>query len=197
MSPDRATPLTNEEQLGLLLPVLTRRDLDEAEADNITRARSWLFNRRTPVPTSAIVSERWLRELHRRMYHEVWSWAGTYRTTERNLGVPPWQIASELHMLIEDVRFWLQATGAAKMPDDEIAVRMSHRAVVIHPYPNGNGRWSRLLADALAVSLGRPLFSWGSTSLSTPSTLRQNYVDALRKADKALDYAPLLVFARS
>ena len=188
--------MTDEELRGLLLPVLTRADLDRAEADNITRARvQVLGGRRRPL--SVVLTQRWMCRLHRRMFDEVWSWAETLRRTDRNNGVEPWRIGPELKVLIDDVTFWAADTGPFAMPGDEVCVRLSHRAVQIHPFANGNGRWSRLLADVAATALDRPVFSWGGSALRSADDTRRAYLEALRVADRALDYQPLLTFARS
>jgi Fic family protein len=75
-------------------------------------------------------------------------------------------------------------------------VRFHHTLVAIHPFPNGNGRWSRLMADTLAIRLGRPRFTWGRNSLLTGGEVRQAYIRALKTADNH-DYAALMEFARS
>jgi fido (protein-threonine AMPylation protein) len=80
---------------------------------------------------------------------------------------------------------------------DECAIRFGYRLVVIHPFPNGNGRWSRLAADALIVALGGSRFSWGGASLNGATQLRRNYITALGAADAASDFGPLMTFARS
>jgi Fic-DOC domain mobile mystery protein B len=192
--PDRATPLTDAELNGLRLPLLTRAELNLAEAQNIGRAVSWLFSHLRP---EAVTREAWLKNLHRRMYGEVWTWAGQYRTTNRNLGVPHWQIRVAMHNLEADTRAWLADTTSGRYGDDECALRFGYRLVVIHPFPNGNGRWSRLASDALVLALGRPRFTWGRNSLVEPSALRRNYIAALQTADTDRGFRPLIEFARS
>jgi Fic-DOC domain mobile mystery protein B len=194
--PDGATPLTEAELNGLRLPLLTRAELNLAEAQNIGRAVSWLFSHRRLRPES-VTREAWLKNLHRRMYGEVWTWAGQYRTTDRNLGVPYWQIRVDMHNLEADVHAWLADTTSGRYGDDECALRFGYGLVVIHPFPNGNGRWSRLASDALVLALGRPRFTWGRNSLVEPSTLRRNYIAALQTADTDRDLRPLIEFARS
>jgi len=93
-----------------------------------------------------ILSERFVRELHKRMFGSTWAWAGAFRTTEKNIGVDPAQIAVRLRDLLEDVRYWIEHNT---YPVDEIALRFHHRLVVIHPFPNGNGRHARLMTDVL------------------------------------------------
>lgn len=194
--PDGATPLTDAELNGLRLPLLTRAELNLAEAQNIGRAFSWLFSHRRLRPES-VTREAWLKNLHRRMYGEVWTWAGQYRTTDRNLGVPYWQIHVDMHNLEADVHAWLADTTSGRYGDDECALRFGYRLVVIHPFPNGNGRWSRLASDALVLALGQPRFTWGRNSLVEPSALRRNYIAALQTADTERDLRPLIEFARS
>ena len=186
---DANTPLDAEERQQLIPSYITlRRELNEAEQINIAHAAKWLSSRR-----GDLLDEGFLRELHRRMFGQVWRWAGKYRETPRNIGVDANRIRMDIAQAIDDARFW--AANATYAPD-EIAVRFAHRLVAIHPFPNGNGRLSRMVGDLLAMQLGRPRFSWGSQSLIDANMTRAKYVAALRAAD-ALDLAPLISFARS
>lgn len=186
---DAATPLTPEERDGLIPSYITlRAELNEAEQIGIADAARWAFAARRDI-----LDEKALLQLHRRMFKDVWRWAGRFRTTERNIGVPAWRIGPDLHQLLDDVRYWVEH---ASYPPDEIAVRFHHQLVLIHPFPNGNGRFSRLAADLLAVRLGRPRFSWGSGDLVAIDELRRRYVSALRAADQH-EIDPLVIFARS
>ena len=186
---DAATPLTPDEKKGLVPSYITlRRELNEAEQFGITEAEEWAFSRKRDV-----LDETFLRRLHKRMFKDVWRWAGEFRTTARNIGVEPWQITSMLRNLLEDTNYWI---SHETYPPDEIAVRFHHRLVLIHPFPNGNGRHARLATDLLLVKLGQERFTWGRTSLVTPGKTRQQYIAALRAAD-AHDIQPLLAFVRS
>lgn len=186
---DAATPLTQDEKQGLIPSYITlRRELNEAEQLGITAAEEWAFSRKRDV-----LDEIFLRRLHKRMFKDVWRWAGELRTTPRNIGVEPWNITSMLRNLIEDARYWVLHEI---YPPDEIAVRFHHRLVMIHPFPNGNGRHARLAADLLLVKLGQERFTWGRVSLVNAGETRQKYVAALRAAD-AHDLKPLLAFVRS
>jgi Fic-DOC domain mobile mystery protein B len=195
--PADATPLTEAERKGLLLPVLTRAELNRAEAENIIDAMSWLFLSRRRLRPAAVTNEEWLKRLHRRMYREVWAWAGHYRTADRNLGVPYWRIRMDIRNILDDAQTWLTDSSAERYGSDECAVRFGYRLVVVHPFPNGNGRWSRLVSDALVVALGGTRFTWGGTSLAEPTTLRRDYISALHAADNHDDFGPLLAFARA
>jgi len=195
--PANTTPLTDGERRGLLLPVLTRAELNRVEAENINEAMTWLFFSRRRLRSGSVTREEWLKSLHRRMYGQVWAWAGQYRTADRNLGVPYWQIRVDIHDLEADVQAWLSGTSAARYSNDECAIRFGYRLVAIHPFPNGNGRWSRLASDALVVALGGTRFTWGGASLTEAGTLRRTYIAALQKADMDRDFGPLMSFARS
>jgi fido (protein-threonine AMPylation protein) len=121
--PADATPLTEDERQGLLLPVLTRAELNRAEAENISAAMSWLFFSRRRLRPEAVTRETWLTGLHRRMYDQVWSWAGRYRTTERNLGMPYWQIRIGMRDLEADALTWLADRTVSRYSADECAIR--------------------------------------------------------------------------
>jgi Fic-DOC domain mobile mystery protein B len=195
--PNDGTPLTDEERQGLRLPVLTRKELNRAEAENISRAMTWLFLSRRRLRPESVTREAWLKRLHWRMYDQVWIWAGQYRTADRNLGIPYWQIRVGMRNLEADAQAWLTDTSATRFNDDECAIRLGYRLVVIHPFPNGNGRWSRLASDALIVALGGHRFTWGGASLTETGQLRRSHITALQAADTAGDFGPLMAFARS
>ena len=170
------TPLTAEEREQLIPSYITlRHELNEAEQINIGAALRWADGRRRDI-----LNRDFLCELHQRMFGDVWRWAGQYRSTARNIG-------------IDDARYWVEH---ATYPPDEIAVRFSHRLVAIHPFPNGNGRFSRLVGDLLAHQLGQRPFMWGQINLVSAGETRQRYIEALRAADNH-DIKPLLFFARS
>ncbi|AMS29691.1 MAG TPA: mobile mystery protein B [Hyphomonadaceae bacterium] len=183
------TPLEPEEREQLIPSYITlRRELNEAEQINIADAAKWLASRKRDV-----LDEKFLRTLHTRMFGKVWKWAGDYRKTPRNIGVEAWRIPMDVAQAIDDAKFWVaNSTFSA----DEIVVRFSHRLVAIHPFPNGNGRFSRMVGDLFAQQLGQPRFSWGSQNLVNATTTRRAYVEALRAAD-AYDFSLLIAFARS
>jgi len=139
-----------------------------------------------------MVSDEYIRKLHRRMFDQTWKWAGQYRRSDKNLGIPFQEIRESLATLSGDARYWLE--NATYAPD-EIAIRFHHRLVFIHPFPNGNGRHGRLIADALVMKLGRPAFSWGSTNLTGAGDARVRYLEALQTADRG-DLKLLIAFAR-
>ena len=187
--PIHATPLTAEEREGLIPSHVTlHRELNELEQQNILEADTWVFARRHNPLRRAF-----LRSLHHRMFGEVWRWAGVYRSSNKNIGVDREQIQIRLDEALDNVRYWIEHKT---FPPDEIAVRFHHELVFIHPFPNGNGRWSRLMADILAIRLGQPRFSWGRSSLRAADKTRQAYIEALKAADNH-DFTALIAFARS
>ena len=192
--PDDATPLVPAERDGLKRTwITTRADLNAAEQDNIDAGAAWAFrSRRANILTVAFSIA-----LHRQMFGQVWDWAGHYRTTERNIGIAPYRIGTETAQLFDDAAFWV---ANETYEPDELAVRLHHRLVFVHPFPNGNGRHARMMADLLIRRLGAPPFSWGSNRddgvIHDIGDLRKRYVSALRAAD-GNDYEPLIAFARS
>jgi Fic-DOC domain mobile mystery protein B len=188
---DDNTPLSTDELADLIPDLSTKAELNEWERENILEAREWAMRDRTGA--FEIPTDGYIRKLHSKMFGETWKWAGTYRKTEKNLGVPFHRIQESLGGLFGDVRFWMENKTYSP---DEIAVRFHHCMVVIHPFPNGNGRHARMIADVLAVRLGERPFSWGATDLLAPGQARSVYLQSLRAAD-AGDPQPLLVFARS
>lgn len=189
---DGQTPLEEEEKEGLRIPTIAiRSELDEFEQQNIEQAVQWSLGR--SFKPDIIFTEDFMRMVHKRMFGDVWAWAGEYRKTHKNIGVDPWQIPIELRYLLDDTRYWHK--NKIFLPD-EIALRFKHRLVSIHCFPNGNGRHSRLMADIIIEKIyNLPVFSWGAVRYSGISDARSAYLKAIKAADLG-DYSMLLVFAR-
>ena len=187
------TPLDEEEKDGLLiLTIATRGELDEFEQQNIEKAVQWILGR--TFKPELFFTEDFVRMLHKRMYADVWEWAGEFRKTNKNIGVDKWKIPSDLKYLLDDAKYWHENNTYTQ---DEIAVRFKHRIVSIHCFPNGNGRHSRLLADIIIEKIYKqPVFSWGAANLSDEGDTRKSYLKAVKTADRG-DYSLLLAFARS
>jgi Fic-DOC domain mobile mystery protein B len=192
--PDDATPLQPHDRQGLRQSwIASRQDLNEAEEANIGKGFAWANGRRSLKPDDILTTD-FVRTLHKQMFGDVWSWAGDFRTRDVNIGnVQAHRIPADLPAMLDDVKHWAEHRTFAP---DEIAVRLHHRLAEIHPFPNGNGRHARLLADLLVQQLGSQAFSWGSGSLKTVGELRKRYVEALKMADDH-DIRPLIEFARS
>ncbi len=187
------TPLDEEEKEGLLILTVTNRgELDEFEQQNIEEAIQWVLGR-SPKPET-IFTEQFVKGLHKRMYGQVWKWAGQFRKSDKNLGIDKWQILIELKVLLEDALHWVKNDT---YPPDEIAIRFKHRIVSIHCFSNGNGRHSRLMADIIAEKIyNRPIYSWGAANLTNEGEARKAYLKAVKEADKG-NYGPLIEFAHS
>jgi Fic-DOC domain mobile mystery protein B len=186
---DAATPLTEAEKRDLKPAyITTRAELNAAEQENIALGQDWASRRHRDILTESFV-----HSLHLQMFNDVWRWAGRFRTSERNIGIDHWEIPVALRVLLDDTKTWIEHKA---YPPDEIAVRFHHRLTHIHPFPNGNGRHARLIADLLIMQLGGERFSWGKGSLREPGELRKRYIAALRAADN-YDIEPSLKFARS
>jgi Fic-DOC domain mobile mystery protein B len=190
---DGQTPLDEDEKEGLLIKsIATRGELDEFEQQNIEDAIQWSLTRK--FKSEQILSETFILALHKRMYKNVWRWAGEYRKTNKNIGVDKLEIPVALRSLIDDASYWLENNVYEA---DEFALRFKHRLVCIHCFPNGNGRHSRMIADIIIEKIYQlPVFSWGSKSLADENDSRKNYLIAIRKADKG-DLELLLKFARA
>ncbi len=186
-----ATPTDPDEMAGLIPTHITlRAELDQWETMNILAGRKWAFARRAHGP---ILSEDYVRKLHRQMFSKTWKWAGTFRNTEKSIGVDPFHIAVSLRNLLDDVQTQVEFQTYSL---DEIAARLHHRLVSIHPFPNGNGRHARLFTDVFLHHQGGAPFSWGSTQLTNASATRAAYIAALQAADRK-EIGLLLAFVRS
>jgi Fic-DOC domain mobile mystery protein B len=188
---DGNTPISADELADLIPSLATKEELNEWERENILLARDWAIADRTGA--GDITSDKYVRKLHGKMFDQTWKWAGEYRCTEKNIGVPFHEIRERLMALFGDVRYWIEKSTYSL---DEISVRFHHRLVLIHPFPNGNGRHARLIADVFAMKLSRPEFTWGSANFVKEGEARIQYLEAVRTADNG-DIQPLLKFARS
>lgn len=186
---DNSTPLTEEEKQQLKAKwVTTRLELNELETKGIANAEIWLLKNKKDI-----LSEAFIKTLHKKMFGEIWKWAGTFRTSERNLGVAPYEIQPRLRILLDDTKFWIVNKTYSKK---EIAIRFHHRLVQIHPFPNGNGRISRIMADLIMRSFGLKNLDWGSGNLTEISELRSKYILALQEADRG-NYELLINFVEN
>lgn len=186
-APDGATSLDPDEARALIPShIATQGALNEWEHDNIVEGERWAFTRRRKDSLTA----EFLQRLHRKMFGATWKWAGQWRMTEKNIGIAPERILATIRELLQDVA--AQVDGHS-YPIREVAARLHHRLVQIHPFPNGNGRLARTYSDMLLFSQGEERFRWGESDLVAPGDARQRYIAALRAAD-GRDYRPLFDF---
>lgn len=193
-APADATPLEDEELEGLRQSwVTTRGDLNEVEADNIlTATNKWLARRNN---LGRLLDDKAVRDLHNDMFGRVWTWAGSYRQTEKTIGIDPTNISVAVRDLVEDAKYWFAPDSAMDL--DAAAVKFHHKLVLIHPFANGNGRHSRLMTDLIIRSAGGTQLTWGGrANLGAASEVRAHYIRALRAADLG-DYTELTAFVRA
>jgi Fic-DOC domain mobile mystery protein B len=187
------TPLNEEEKEGLKIKTITTQgELDEFEQLNIEKAIEWSIRKK--IKAEDIFTEKFIKDLHKKMYGEVWKWAGSFRKTDKNIGIKWTGINIELKVLLDDAQYWLQNNT---YPSDEIAIRFKHRIVAIHCFPNGNGRHSRMMADIIIESVFKTeLFSWHKSNMVISDDVRKKYIEALKAADNG-NIKSLIEFART
>ena len=193
-TPEGASPITEEQKEGLRQKwVSTQEELNQIEQNNILLAQTWLFNARQKKADYASIE--FLIKLHTRMLNDVYSWAGTIRTTDTNIGVEPYTIRTEVANLQQKLEAYIRYES---YPKDEIAIRYHHHLVAIHCFTNGNGRHSRLMADYINEQVfGNPPFTWGKKQdLYTTGTARSTYLNAIYQANDH-NYQPLVHFAKN
>lgn len=186
---DGATPLDPDEAEGLIPELETQKQLNEWEHANILKAYPWAFGR----AGLRVFDMEFALELHRRMFDETWKWAGTLRRSDKNRGVHWPTILDRLRDVLDNAAYW---RAHKTFPLDEAAVRFHHQLVWVHPFPNGNGRFSRLMAEILIANENAAPFTWGSADPTIQARARDLYLAALHDADGG-KFASLLSFARS
>jgi len=187
------TPLNEEEKEGLLLKsITTNGELNELEQLNIEKAIEWIIGLK--LKKERILTEAFIKTLHKKMLGKVWRWAGEFRKSEKNIGAKWINIPVDLRTLLDDTHFWIENKT---FPADEIAIRFKHRLVSIHCFPNGNGRHSRLMADIIIESIfEETIFSWNQSNMIKANETRAEYIKSIREADKG-KIDSLIRFART
>lgn len=190
---DGQTPLDEDEKEGLKIKTITtQKELDEFEQLNIEKAVEWTIH--ANLKPEKILTEKFIKDLHKKMYVDVWKWAGEFRKSDKNIGIKWPQIGIELKSLLDDSKYWIKNET---YPPEEIAIRFKHRIVAIHCFPNGNGRHSRMMADIIMESIfGKDVFSWHKSNMVKADETRKNYIVALKEADKG-NINPLIEFAKN
>ncbi len=188
--PEGATPLTYDEIFNLIPNhITTQSELDEFEQFNILKAEQWAFN----IRRKKVLTLEFAKKLHYKMFDCTWKWAGNFRQRQTNIGCSSNEIPIRLKMLFDDIELQIAINS---YPIREIGVRFHHRLVYIHPFPNGNGRFSRMFADLLMYLNDESRFRWGRGDLIRESDMRKRYLEALREADKG-NYEKLISFVDS
>lgn len=187
------THLDEEEKEGLKIKSITTHDeLNEFEQLNIEKAIEWIIS--SKFKPKKILTEKFIKTLHNKMYGDVWKWAGDFRKTNKNIGVKWPQISIELKTLFDDALFWIENNTYS---NEEVAIRFKHRIVSIHCFPNGNGRHSRIMADILMDSIFEDeIFNWHQSNMVKPDETRKKYIKALQNADNG-NIQPLIQFAKN
>lgn len=192
--PSGATPL-EQEDLECLIPdfVATRADLNQVEFENITKALPWAQQQARSLGPERLLDYGFMLRLHRRMFGDVWTWAGKQRRRATNIGVDVHLITTQSQLLLDDAKLW---HAQSVFEPDILAARIHSRLASIHPFPNGNGRCTRMMADLYLVSIGAEPFTWGGEDLGVDGSGRALYIAALITAVDTGDHADLIKFAR-
>ena len=188
-----ATPLDPDE-LAALIPtqITTQGELNEWEQRNIIQGQEWaLGSRRLRFPS--IATDTFVRDLHRKMFDQTWKWASAYRTSGKKIGIDWPQIPEQVRVACENARYWIENEEYEPV---ELSVRFHHRLVFVYPFPNGNGRHARLMADILLMKhFAADRLSWGGQNLGKAGESRNEYMAALAEADQG-SFRRILAFAR-
>ncbi|WP_304509961.1 mobile mystery protein B [Anaerotignum sp.] len=190
---DGQTPLDEEEKEDLKIKsITTQGELDEFEQLNIEKAVEWTIH--SNLKPEKILTEKFVKDLHKKMFSDVWRWAGEFRRSEKNIGIKWTQIGIELKNLLDDTKYWIKNNTFSP---EEVAIKFKHRIVSIHCFPNGNGRHSRMMADIIMESIfEKEIFTWHQSNMVKADEIKKEYIDALKKADNG-NVKPLIKFAKN
>lgn len=185
-----ATPISD---CSGLIPawVHNLNDLNRVEAENIMKAQRRYLRSTVDDPKKWFqVGE--LKNIHRSMFGDVWEWAGAYRKSVTSIGIKSSLIPTQFAEFCLEVRSW--SLYPVELSFVEMAARIHHRLVFIHPFENGNGRFSRLIADRFLLAWQCPYPIWPD-HLNQECLVRKDYIQTLKDADRG-DYAPLVNFMK-
>jgi Fic-DOC domain mobile mystery protein B len=164
-------------------------ELDELEDVNIQNGLEWLNRQKT----DDYLSIDFICKLHEKLFSDVWKWAGKFRTAEVNISkYRPYDVGPQLKNFFEDAKVWITS---GQMSWDEISAEMHHRLVTIHPFPNGNGRTTRIYTEYVQKRNNQEVTSWNAALAHQPKRRRESYIKALRDADKG-DFTLLIEFMK-
>ena len=168
--------------------IKNRAQLAEVEAKAVGLVHAKYLHGK-PDRRRAPFTFKWMMNVNKEMFGKIWVWAGVRRKIElAGVGSKPYNIEVEVNELLGDMVVWTD-TG---MPLIEQATRLHHRAVFIHPFENGNGRWARLLSNILLKQNDGAIVSWPDDNLvGCSSAIREEYISCLKAADQG-DVEPLL-----
>ena len=172
--------LDQEELAGLkLVGIKDWTEILNQESKGIAKTVVW--TEKNQFSTEKIFTELFIREIHKRMFGEVWTWAGKYRLSNKTLGVEKGLISKELKQLFNNIKFWIESES---YDADEITIRFIHRLMQIQCFSNGNARHAKLMADIVIENVfNGDIFTWGE-SLNDSKLQREKFLEALKKADK-------------
>lgn len=192
--PEGSTPLDPDDMEGLKYAhVTTREQLNELEQANILAGQMWASHR-TDLTVDSIFSTDFVLDLHQNLFGDVWKWAGSTRTRELSIGCDPLQVRVNLGNFLEDAKLWIQYGHYSNL---ELCARIQHKLVEIHPFPNGNGRHSRIFTDVVRIFLlEEPPLKWAKGDLANVSDERRAYISCLKEADKG-NFAPFVEYLES
>ena len=175
---------------GLILDTskqYTLKEIYKFEANNTRKATlKYLLDK--PTKKIAPFTYEWFLQLHVEMFGDLWDWAGKVRTVELSIGIKAYMVAMELKKLVDDLEYWDKNKTFDIV---EIASKLHHRAVQIHPFKNGNGRGSRMLANIYLKQNELEPTKWNEDLLSKDNLHRDDYISALKLADNG-DYSVLI-----
>ncbi|WP_203736757.1 Fic family protein [Catellatospora chokoriensis] len=135
-----------------------------------------------------LLGDSFVRDLHRQLYGDIWTWAGIYRKHEVTIGVAPEQVAVELRSSLQTILYRWEYT------DDwtarQLGIAVHAETVRIHPFTDGNGRTTRLLADLVFLA------SQDDETLETYdwNVDKPTYIELLRRYDGNRDPRDLAAF---
>ena len=173
--------------------IRTRTELNIIEAKNILKAfERYLLGK--PSKKLAPFNLNWFQRLHEEMFGDVWEYAGNFRQEDVNIGIKWQNIITEMYQLELDLAFWEENQTYDVL---ERSVRLHHKAVYIHPFDGGNGRWSRLLGNIYLKQNEHPLVKWPEATIGTEdSVARDAYLSAVKRADTS-DFSELIALHKS
>ncbi|WP_027477803.1 Fic/DOC family protein [Curvibacter gracilis] len=189
---DEAQPGSGGLVLRNLAGITAVEDMDDLELALLAQLYENVLVEELPDRALSVAD---IKHWHRRWLGNVYEWAGQERSVNMGKGGFNFAAAAQIPRLLagfeaEVLQRWTPCDHLSHEGLVE-AIAVSHvELILIHPFREGNGRLSRLLADVMAVQAGRNPLDYSSWE-----SHKAGYIAAIH-AGVAMNYEPMKFWVR-
>lgn len=180
-------PGSDHQVLANKLGIVDSDEMDNAELVLLEKLYQSVFEQDFPL---GVITVGRLRSWHRRWFGNIYEWAGEERTVNISKGGFMFAPSAQLLKLLNDfdTNYLARYTPCVGMSKEQLieAIAITHvELILIHPFREGNGRLSRLLADVMAVQAGYKPLDYQSWEQN-----KTQYISAIHSG-MSMNYEPM------